>query len=316
MYTDVHVQGVTLKIAVVGSYGVGMTMRLEKFPVPGETLAGGQFSAGPGGKGSNQAIGAARLGAEVSLLTAIGDDAYAEEALELWRREGVDASGVVIGARPTMVGFILVDPSGENRIVIAPGALDELSVDHVEDFRSTIARSEMVVISMEIPMVAVVAALRIAREEKTPSILNPAPASSLPSEAWELIDYLTPNQTEGQILMGLESSPHLSDAEIVTALKDRTNGTVLLTRGSEGSLLGVGSSLTSIPSFPPREVKDSTGAGDAFTAALAVGLCEGRPIESAAIFASAAGSHAVTVRGVIDALPMRSDIDALTGPMQ
>jgi len=181
-----------MKIAVVGSYGVGMTMRFAKFPEAGETLMGGAFDAGPGGKGSNQAIGAARLGAEVSFLTAIGPDDFGLAARALWKEEGVDASSVITGSAHTMVGFILVDADGENRIIVAAGALDEINASHVEDFRSHIAASDVLVISMELAFSAVLAALKVGREEGASIILNPAPATQLPDQAWSMFDYITP----------------------------------------------------------------------------------------------------------------------------
>jgi len=301
-----------MKIAVVGSYGVGMTMRLQRVPGPGETLSGGEFSAGPGGKGSNQAIGAARLGAQVSFLTCIGDDVLAEEARSLWNRENVDATHVIVGSQPTMVGFILVEDSGENRIIIASGALRELTPEHVETFRETMAQADMVVVSMEIPTDAVVAALRIAKEEGTLTLLNPAPASPLPPEAWNWIDVLTPNQSEGQILLGLDADHGLANLEVVSALRERTNAKIVLTLGAGGSLLDDNSSVATVSAFPVQQVVDTTGAGDSFTAALAVALCEGLSFAESVEFASAAGAHTVTVPGVIDALPTRANLASWT----
>jgi ribokinase len=297
------------KIAVVGSYGVGMTMRLDHVPVGGETVSGGRYDAGPGGKGSNQAIGAARLGASVSLLTAVGNDALAADARALWEREGVDASHVVTGTAATMVGFILVESSGENRIVIAPGALDELSIDAVESFRDTMRAADVVVVSMEIPLDAVAAALRIAREVGTTVILNPAPASVLPEESWQHIDVVTPNQTEAPILLGLPADHGLSPRELVSALRARTEATIVLTLGSAGALVAEGETVVEVLPLAAPRVVDTTGAGDSFTAALAVAIAAQQPLREAARFAAAAGSFAVGVEGVIDALPFPDDIE-------
>src|SRR6478752_2110205 len=202
MFIVVHVQGSTssmtlesMKIAVVGSYGAGLTMRVPRSPEAGETVSGGVFDSGPGGKGSNQAVAAARLGARVSLLTAVGADDFGRAAHALWEAEGVDAGKSLTGRGATMVGFILVEPTGENRIAIAPGALDELDAAGCDGFRDEIAAADILVVSMEIPLEAVVHALRTAREVGTPTLLNPAPARALPDEAWPLIDIITPNQT-------------------------------------------------------------------------------------------------------------------------
>ncbi|MEU3100381.1 ribokinase [Streptomyces griseoflavus] len=302
-----------MKIAVVGSYGAGLTMRVPKAPAAGETVSGGLFDAGAGGKGSNQAIAAARLGAAVSLLTAVGDDEFGRSARELWEREGVAAEHVVTAQAPTMVGFILVEPSGENRIAIAPGALDELDAAAVESFRAEIASADILVVSMEIPEEAVVAALRTGRETGTRTLLNPAPARPLPAECWPLIDVLTPNQTEAPVLLGLGAEHGLGDEELAGALRDRTGGVVVLTRGGEGALVAQSSGLRTVPPHPAPAVVDTTGAGDSFTAAFAVALAEGQPVERAVGFAAVAGSHTVTIAGVVPALPTRDQLNALIG---
>lgn len=288
-------------------------MRVPKAPAAGETVSGGLFDAGAGGKGSNQAIAAARLGAAVSLLTAVGDDEFGRSARELWEREGVAAEHVVTAQAPTMVGFILVEPSGENRIAIAPGALDELDAAAVESFRAEIASADILVVSMEIPEEAVVAALRTGRETGTRTLLNPAPARPLPDECWPLIDVLTPNQTEAPVLLGLGAEHGLGDEELAGALRDRTGGVVVLTRGGEGALVAQSSGLRTVPPHPAPAVVDTTGAGDSFTAAFAVALAEGQPVERAVGFAAVAGSHTVTIAGVVPALPTRDQLNALIG---
>lgn len=299
-----------MKIAVVGSYGVGLTMRVPHAPEAGETVSNGEFAEGPGGKGSNQAIGAARLGADVAFLTAVGDDDYGRAAARLWHEEGVDAAKTLVtGDAATMVGFILVEPSGENRIAIAPGALDLLDGETVERFRDEIAAADLLVVSMEIPLAAVVAALRIARETGTRTLLNPAPAQPLPDEAWPLIDLLTPNQTEAPILLGLDAGHGLDDAALIARLKARTDARIVLTRGSAGALIADADGLAEVEPIVVEHVVDTTGAGDAFTAALAVALADGRPLADAAAFAARAGAHAVTIAGVIPALPT---LDRLT----
>ncbi|MBH0130033.1 ribokinase [Salinibacterium sp. NK8237] len=302
-----------MKISVVGSYGVGLTMRVPRVPAPGETVSGGTFDEGPGGKGSNQAIGAARLGAEVAFLTAIGDDAFGASARSLWRAEGVNADHVITASGATMVGFILVDPSGENCISIAPGALDELDESSVEPFRTAIADSDIVVISMEIPLSAVEAALRIGRETGTRTLLNPAPAQKLPDAFWPLIDIITPNQTEAPVLLGLAPDHGLTDEELVNALRQRTGGVAILTRGGAGALASDADGTIEIAARTVENVVDTTGAGDSFTAALAVALAEGRVLSEAAAFAADAGAHAVTIAGVIPSLPTRSQLDSTIG---
>ncbi|WP_062207605.1 ribokinase [Streptomyces sp. NBRC 109706] len=304
-----------MKIAVVGSYGVGLTMRVPKAPAPGETVSDGAFDEGPGGKGSNQAIGAARLGAEVSFLTAVGDDDYGRAARALWEREGVDAAQVVTGRAATMVGFILVEPSGENRIAIAPGALDELTAAAVEAFRPAIAEADVLVVSMEIPAAAVSAALRVGRAAGTTTLLNPAPARPLADADWPLIDVLTPNQTEAPVLLGLPDGHGRTDAELVAELRARTAGSVVLTRGGAGALVADGSrgQVAEVPARRAARVVDTTGAGDSFTAALAVALAAGAELTTAVAFAAEAGAHTVSVAGVIPALPTRAHLKTEIG---
>jgi len=302
-----------MKIAVIGSYGVGLSMRVPRMPEAGETLSGGAFEAGPGGKGSNQAIGAARLGADVRFLTAIGADDYGRGARELWANEGVDASRVVeFTDAPTMAGFIMVEPSGENRIAIAPGALDRFSEGDVETFREEIAQSDVLLVSMEIPMPAVIAALRIGRDVGVTTILNPAPAQHLPDAALENADIITPNQTEARVILGATDAT-LSDEDVAKAISDLVDGVVVMTRGAEGAIVVEDGALHEVAAVRAPRVVDTTGAGDAFNAALAVRVAEGHPLVAAAAFAARAGAHAVTKDGVVPALPTRRDLNLMDG---
>lgn len=303
-----------MRIAVVGSYGVGLTMRVERAPEAGETLTGGVFSSGHGGKGSNQAVAAARLGAEVSLLTAVGRDAFGDEAQALWRAEGVWCDRVVAVNASTMVGVILVDDTGENRIAIAPGALDELYPADVDDFSDEIAAADLLVTGFEIPVEVARRALLIARHHGVRTLLNPAPAPAEPLDAdlWPLVDVITPNRTEAMRLTG---EPGLSSAEdCAAAIRRRYAGVTVITLGGEGCLVDEpGKDYLRVPPVRPRRVVDTTGAGDAFTGALAVALARGDELRDAVQFAAAAGAHAVGVAEVIPSLPRPDDITALLG---
>lgn len=304
-------KGQHMKIAVVGSYGAGLTLKAPRMAAMGETLGGGLFDYGPGGKGSNQAVGAARLGADVSILTALGEDIFADAARELWKTEGIDSSRVIQTDSPTMAAMILIDGDGNNRILIAEGALNDLTRQDVEDFRDKIAEADFVLVSMEIPLDIALTALRIAREVGTRSVLNPAPAVALPDDAWDLFDVLTPNQTEGLILAGLAPDASLEPRAVLSSLRDRTSADIVMTLGGDGCMVDVGGDITHVPAFPPPQIVDTTGAGDSFSAALSVGLCEGLSIHDAAVMAAAAGSHSVTILGVINSLPSRTTLDAI-----
>ncbi|MFX0595242.1 ribokinase [Melissospora conviva] len=300
-----------MKIAVVGSYGAGLTMRVPRAPVAGETLTGGVFASGHGGKGSNQAVGAARLGAEVAFLTAIGRDQFGAAARRLWADEDVDAAQVRDTDAATMVGFIIVDDQGENRIAIAPGALDELTPADVEAFAGRIAEADLVVVSLEIPLPVATAALRIAREHGTRTLLNPAPAAQLPAEAWDWIDVLTPNSSEARVLTGGDPEDETSPEELLDLLRRQYTGTIVLTLGSEGAIVDDAGDRFRVEPVRVSDVVDTTGAGDSFTAALAVALSRGDALPDAVRFAAAAGAHTVGIAEVIPALPRPDDVAAL-----
>jgi len=297
-------------IAVVGGFGVGMTMRLDRAPDCGETVTGGILTVGPGGKGSNQAIAMARLGQASALLTAVGLDVAASEARQMWRDEGVDASGVVARDAATMTGFILVDAAGENRIAIAPGALDSLTARDADAFRSTIRHADLLVVSLEVPWPLALRALEIAHDEGTSTLLNPAPATPQITTARGLVGTLIPNATEARVLVGAENGR--TDEQLAIDLSKLMDCNVVMTLGSRGAIVVENGHLTPIEPCLPTGIVDTTGAGDAFTAALAVAMVEGMPLTEAARWAAAAGAHAVGIAEVIPALPHRRDLDALT----
>ncbi len=301
------------RIAVVGSYGTGMTMRLDRVPDRGETVGGATFSTGPGGKGSNQAIGAARLGAQVRLITAIGDDQFGAAARRLWQHEGVDHAAVVTTEASTMVGVILVEPDGENRIVIAAGALDALTPAHVAGFADAIAGSDLMMVCNEIPADTVVAALQIARDRGVRTLHNPAPARDLPADARSLVDFLTPNFGEARLLAG--AGPDAGAPEILDRLRESFDATIVLTAGADGAWVDEASGTrTHVHPVEPPAIVDTTGAGDAFNAALAVALCRGWSPVDAAGYAVAAGAFAVSRHEVIPGLGTAEDLAPLLTP--
>ncbi|HZQ63760.1 MAG TPA: ribokinase [Gaiellaceae bacterium] len=272
------------RVAVVGSYGVGLTFGVDRVPDRGESVLGSLFRTDPGGKGSNQAIGAARLGAEVSLLTAVGDDAFGDDAFALWAAEDVDASAVVRAPLSTMTAAILVEETGDNRIVIVPGALSVLTAEHVDAFRPRIEDADVLLVQLEIPVATAVHALELARAAGVRTVLNPAPAPAAPLTVQA--DYLTPNETEAPAVAGAE-------------------GTLVVTLGERGAQLGA----ELVPALPARAV-DTTGAGDAFCAAFAVALAEGASDLEAVRWGCAAGAHMVEHEGVVPGLPTRAELEA------
>jgi ribokinase len=271
------------RVAVVGSYGVGLTFGSARAPDRGETVIGTLFRTDDGGKGSNQAVGAARLGAEVSLLTAVGADTFGDRAYELWEREGVDASAVIRSDAPTMTAAILVEASGDNRIVIVPGALSTLTPRHVEEFGPQIESADVLLVQLEIPVESAVRALEIGNAAGVRTVLNPAPAPSEPIAP--RADYIVPNETEAGAVSGAA-------------------GTLVVTLGEEGARIGD----DLVHAFPVRAA-DTTGAGDAFCAAFAVALAEGAADLDAVRWGCAAGAHMVEHAGVIPGLPTRAQLE-------
>jgi ribokinase len=274
------------RVAVVGSYGVGLTFELARAPDAGETVVGTKFRTDHGGKGSNQAIGAARLGAQVDFLTAIGDDAFGHDAITLWETEGVQAEAVVADAA-TMCAAILVEPSGQNRIAIVPGALEHLRPEHIDEYARRIADADVLLVQLEIPLETALHALEVGRRLGTTTILNPAPAP--PRPIVPAADYLTPNETEAPAV-------------------ERGHGTLVVTLGERGARIGD----ERVPAFPARAV-DTTGAGDAFAAAFAVALAEGLPELDAVRWGCAAGAHMVEHPGVVPGLPTRTELEERLG---
>ncbi|MDA8291789.1 MAG: PfkB family carbohydrate kinase [Actinomycetota bacterium] len=297
------------RVSVVGSYGAGLTYGLARMPGRGETVLSLYHRVDHGGKGSNQAIAAARLGARSRLRTALGDDALAEQANRLWEEEGVDASVVTVAGTPTMTGVILVEPDGENRIVVAPGALAGLRPEHVVE--DDVLGADVLLVQLEIPLDTAARALELAARHGVRSILDPAPAPdpSAPELASLLAraDVLTPNVGEARALLGGGGS--LDAPDLALALADRSAASVVLTAGSRGAFVVEAGRRTSVPAVAVPEVVDTTGAGDAFSAALAVALAEGADVVEGCRFAARAAAHAVTVAGVVPSLARREEMD-------
>ncbi|ELZ22352.1 ribokinase [Halosimplex carlsbadense 2-9-1] len=305
-------------VAVVGSYNVGLTMQVPAFPAPGETVVGREFAEGPGGKGSNQAIAAARLGAESRFAGRVGADRYGDDAVALWEAEGVDAEAVGRDdAAHTGVGFVVVDEDGENEITVAPGANDRLSAADVRERAAAIETADCLLVQLEIGDEPVRAAVETAAEAGTTVVCNPAPARELPPAVLEQVDYLTPNEHEARTLAGVArdddetgSDSDITDEAVARELLGLGVGAVVLTRGSAGALLVSDDGVEGVEA-PSVEVVDTTGAGDAFNGALAVALAEGLDARAAVRFGCAGGALAVTAPEVVPGLPERGAVDDL-----
>jgi ribokinase len=300
----------TAKIIVVGSFAVGMTIRASKLPIFGETMLGSDFDMGPGGKGSNQAVATARLGARSSLLAMVGTDKLASIATDLYAAEGVDASLVMPRAeRPTGVGFIILNAKGENFIILDMGANELLDAAAVDAAEAEIAASDVVMTVLEAPTAAAVRAMELGRKHGKTTILNPAPARGLPASLFESVDYLTPNESELRILLDLPADDPRSSQELAAELRRRGVRNVVTTLGRDGAMILTDTLNMRVPAIEV-DVTDTTGAGDAFNSGLAVALAEGRDLVEAVRYGVACGGIACTKLGVIPSLPAREQADA------
>ena len=295
-------------ITVIGSFAVGMTIRTPIIPVFGQTLFGSDFDLGPGGKGSNQAVGIARLGAEASIVACIGEDDLAAVATRLYAAEGVDTTHLHrMPEKATGVGFIILNTAGDNFIILDMGAnmlMDPALVDRAQD---RIARSAVVMSVLEIPVQAARRAMELGRAAGARTILNPAPAIALPEGILDHVDYLTPNESELRLLLGLRPDDPAGTRDLAVELRRRGVGTVVVTMGEKGALILDDQHDLVVPA-PKVDVVDTTGAGDSFNAAFAVALGEGRPLAEAVRWGVAAGAHACMKLGVIPAMPRRAEL--------
>ena len=296
-------------IAVVGSFAVGLTMKTERFPSTGETVLGSGYRTDHGGKGSNQAVGCARLGAKVSFVARIGKDPFGEMALGLYREEGVDATWVrQVAERPTGVGFILVKPvSGENCIALDPGANDLLAAADVAGSEAALASADVVLTQLEIPVGAAEAAMACGRAHGAITVLNPAPARPLPPAVLENVDILTPNKVEAKVLLAHRPEEEIDPSQLARELLQLGPRNVVVTLGERGAFIANRALGREVPAIRVPAV-DTTGAGDAFNAGLAVALAHGVDLEAAVNLAVITGGLAVTKDGVVPALPRLGEV--------
>jgi len=295
-----------VRVAVVGAANIDLISYVPRLPRVGETLYGTSFRMGYGGKGANQAVMAAKLGAEVAMVCKLGRDVFGEGTLENFRQAGVDTTHVGFTEEAfSGVAPIAVDPEGRNSIVIVTGANDLLSFEDLERARPAIAAADVLVAQLELPVETTLAALRIAREEGVRTILNPAPArEKLSDELYRLSDVLCPNEPETELLTGMPAGE-----QAARELLRRGAGAVVLTLGERGCLVVSGETAVEVPVEAVRAV-DTTGAGDAFVGALATFLAAGRPLVDAAQRANAVAAVSVRGPGTQTSFPRAADLPA------
>ena len=297
------------KVVVVGSINFDLTIKAKRLPQPGETIIGGRYTRGPGGKGGNQAIAAVRAGADVSFIARVGTDSYGRDSVKHLSAERIDTRYIIHDEDvPTGVAFILVDEGGENSIVVASGANARLCPLDIENVKDEIASAEVLLVQLESPLEAVQHAIRIAGKSDTLIIVNPAPAQHLSSSWFHEVDVITPNKIEAEMLTGMKITDDASLAAIARRILDFGIPVVIITLGRQGVFLATINGMRLIPAYGVKTI-DSTGAGDVFSGSLAAFLAEGMSIEEAVMMAIASASMSVTRMGAQMSAPFRPEIE-------
>jgi ribokinase len=299
------------RLCVVGSSNIDLTFRTPRLPRPGETLAGHAFRLDFGGKGANQAVMAARLGARVAVVSRVGRDVFGEQTLANYRREGIDTAHVSVDdSRPTGVASIAVDDAARNCILVVPGANLGLSPEHVHQAAEAVRGAAVLLCQLEVPQESVLEAFRLARDAGVRTVFNPAPAAALPDELLRLADVCVPNEPELETLTG-QPAATLGQAESAArSLARRGPGALVVTLGERGALVLDRDTTEHIPPVPVQAV-DPTGAGDAFIGSLGVALACGLPLRAAVRRANAVAALSVSRLGAQASFPTRAEVEQL-----
>jgi ribokinase len=300
-------------VAVLGIFVADLAFRAPRLPLMGETILGQGFKDGPGGKGSNQAIAAARAGGDARMITRIGRDTFGDMAQKAWAADGIDTSAVAIDAElPTGAAFIFVSTeTGNNAIIVESGAAAKLSPADVAAAEQAIAGSKVLVTQFEQPVETAIAGLTLARKHGVITILNPAPALPVDDAIYALCDYVTPNETEAATLTGLKVE---TEADALAAAREfvrRGAKNALITLGEKGALLHGEAGTHVVPAFRVEKVVETTGAGDAFNGGFAVALAEGQSPVDAIRFGCATAGLSVQKPGTAPSMPTRAEIEAM-----
>jgi len=297
------------RVTIIGSYIVALVMDMDRLPIEGETVVGRDFHTTFGGKGSNAAVAAARLGADSWFLGKVGRDSFASDFVTMLEREGVHHEKVLYSDNlPTGVGIILFNSMGTNLIAIDPGANNQLSASDLENHVDTIGDSEVIISPLEIPLATALSGARLAKERGVKAILNPAPACDLRKMDLSCVFALTPNETEARVCLGLLSDDPAKDGELAAALLELGAENVMLTRGAQGVLWASRHGLKRIPALAVNPV-DTVGAGDAFNAGLGVGLGEGQTVLESIALGVTAASISTEKRETLASYPYREEVE-------
>lgn len=305
----------TSPIVVLGAFFVDLACRADRMPVWGETLRGCSFAFGPGGKGSNQAVAAARQGARVEIITRVGCDTFGEMARKLFAQEGIGSAFVTTDDEaPTGTATIIVEnASAENAIIIVSGACGRLSVMDVEAASAAIVGASFFVSQLELDFAVCRRGMEIASEARVPVLLNPAPALQLPESVYPMISYMTPNETEASMLVDAPVTNFVDAKMSAQVLRDRGVHNVIVTLGEAGAYVSGESFEGIIPAFRAGVVQDTTGAGDAFNGGLVAALAQGAGLKEAVQFGCAVAGISVTRTGTSPSMPARHEVNVLLG---
>ncbi len=297
------------RIAILGVFVADTSFRADRMPRMGETILGRSFALGPGGKGSNQAVSAGKLGADVSIITRLGRDDFAQMALQTWKSANVKSDVVLDPDAHTGAAFIFIDDqTGDNAIIISPGTAAQISLKEIEINADLITGSDVFMTQLEQPIDVAQAGLKLAKEHGKITILNPAPAARLKPDIFTLCDYITPNETEAEALTGISVKTKEDAKRAAEAFVDLGVVTPIITMGERGAYLhGFGI----VPAFNAGRVAETTGAGDAFNGGLATALSEGKSPVDAVRFGCATASLSVTRAGTATAMPLREEVEKL-----
>ncbi|UWQ22946.1 ribokinase [Jannaschia sp. W003] len=303
-----------MRVLVLGIFVADATYRTPRLPRMGETVLGGAFALGPGGKGSNQAVAAGRAGADVTMLTRIGRDAFGDMAERVWAEAGVRSAAERVEEATGSACILVDDASGDNAIVVAPGAAAGVDAAFVEAHRDLVRGAGIVLTQLEQPVEAARRALEIAREGGAVTVLNPAPAAALPAGMLGLCDYVTPNETEAEALCGIgvasEADARRAGARLLEMGVARA---AILTLGARGALYNARGASELVPARAAGPVRETTGAGDAFNGGFVAALAEGRAPLDAVRFGNAVAGISVTRPGAAASMPTRAEVDAAMG---
>ena len=294
-------------ILVIGSSNTDMTAKTAELPRPGETVLGGVFTMGAGGKGANQAVAAQRLGGKVKFICKVGKDMFGDNSIAQYEKEGLDTSGILRSNLPSGVALIYVDSHAENCIVVASGANGDLTEDDIEKSRKDLESCDILLLQLESPIPSVLKAAKIAHQAGKTVVLNPAPSCPLPEELFRNIDLFIPNETELSTFSGMPVTSQEEAQAAAKAMQAKGVGKLIVTMGSKGALICEGGPSVFVPAHKVKAV-DTTAAGDTFCGALCVAISEGKSLKEAAEFACAASALTVQKMGAQNSIPYRKDL--------